>query len=430
MMNKFAPQHKATDLDPMVYVKSYEKALSKEQEVFKTKGIGIPGLTGKDIAAIKGLGTDNLISTTSLTTLAKILKSDSKRQSLSTKYGLSEDAKPIEFMKKMFDELYMLKSINTAKVPRKYKGMAVKHSGGLISQTGPYYLEGGEIVIPKKMSTGGNDFGTALSMAGNQSPGLQGSSSIEDISSKIAEAISSAGDDLVDKLSSTEFEPLKIDEESRKIDINTDEAAASFAEQIGSAISSTELKIIPPDESAMTAKIDIDAAAIGDTIKSSIEGAEMPSVKVEAELKDNTVELKNNIVKLDKNTVTVEGGVGSVGADKLDSLAEAVNNMTETMYDLNEKTTEAMSKVEMLNTDVGNIKNESLTADVVKQIAEDTVNINVASLTSDINNANTNSDFVRSRVEQMSGRINHMDEKFEQELGNIKSQSFSFTSST
>ncbi|RLI54335.1 MAG: hypothetical protein DRO87_10285, partial [Candidatus Thorarchaeota archaeon] len=419
LVNKFGPEiydqktGKSTNA-PARYAEVFKQAVAREQKE------GAPKLTGKEINKL--LGVTGVVSTATLNMIGKAMGMSDKEI---LGWKLKKESLGGEAFKKLLFQAFKRFGENPS---AKGVGVPIKHQGGYTEGTGLYYLEGGELIVPRKYSTGGPvSFENVMKQSDMLGSAPQINISADDITSKITEAISSAMGDAIDDMKNIK---LEVDEDSRKLEFDAKEAGSTLSEQVTSALENVNINV-DIDESKLADIGKNIGNDIADTVKKievpvkfdkdSLNGVSVPIDK--SNLEGVTVEAKLNESSL--NALQQSNNGNSVGADRVDNLTESINGLTEAYYATNEKITEVAEKVTVLNDDVTNIKDNTITTETVNRIVEEGVNLHVNKLYADLNSTNSTTDSIRSQVAQIKGQIDHIDSKYEAITGNLLSQTHS-----
>jgi len=386
----------------LLFSKSFKKAQQTE------KVIGSPALSKTQINKLI-TGLFNPTATTNVSSL-----------------GLGENVNASDMMQVLKSNMTaQFKSIFAKFFKAKETTAYTKHGGGLIPKSGPYYMEGGEVVIPKKISSEDSTSLTSILNNSTNKASLNSSKlDLTELSKELKKAMSDVGKDISDKIKDTDL-TVSLKEEDKEIKLDVKEAASTLADKTKSAIEGSEVKINVPED--LTVKVDADLAGstIAEHLKTAAESVSFPKLELADKKVDLNTDSLNNITvtaKLDKDTVRVENNNPSVGADTFNNIVEQVGVIAESLVNLADDHKTTKDKIVMLNTDLQDLSKKSVDYNTAQQIAKENVDQMVGKITIDLNNVATSADASRSELEQLKGRVSYIDEKYERTTNLLKNQ--------
>jgi hypothetical protein len=244
--------------------------------------------------------------------------------------------------------------------------LPVKHGGGRIGQTGPIFAQKGEFILP----AGYQDGGEVAKMATGSL--TTGTIKVEDggIADKIYDKIK-------DAISSSE---IKVDSEAR---VKVDVADSKVPVDLTNAFVRVEVgdAKVPVDVSDAVVTIDVSSAAgtLSDTIRSALASA---SVKIDS------------------------SGAGAVGADKLDSLAQAIDNVQNKVFLVKDD-------LENLNTKMLDLEGKSITVSNVRAQVDSIVRDAIAVVEADVQEN-------RQDISLLSSTVRRLEIKNEAQFSDIQ----------
>jgi hypothetical protein len=250
----------------------------------------------------------------------------------------------------------------------------VKHFGGVLSQTGTFFGQKGETVLPKGFAEGGM---AEVDKTVRSAPTITNIGiNVGKITSAIEEAIESAisGSEL-----RVEDKVMRV--EDKELSVNTD-ALEGAADQISSSLANNVS--VSVDASGAAQEIASAASSLSDAISSAV----------------------SNI------SVNVEGTVaGGPGTEELDKIADAVKSVSDRVIAINASNTELNDKIKMIETN-----NETTIISRVDGIVASAVSAQTAAMQQDINdirndvgrvsaNQRQKDQYIDSRLEEVNYRL-------------------------
>jgi hypothetical protein len=412
---------------PAEYSKSYMQA--QKREAVEGPALLTPKQLKKlfgDHAITSTFGLNELKKTTTKTTAVSGAAAKKEGEDAFRKYIQMYLKKMPLADKQPSDYLKYLEKLNTGKKPI---GVPIKHQGGVADHTGLYYLEGGEVIIPHKYSTGGppqqnqafewlmqNTPPAAQALNNNNNSNLNSSTS--DIVDKIGQAVADSMKDVKVTAELSKDTEVKIDGEK-------------IGESIATQMAKTKVEFKLPEKDDLTLKVDTESlsqagSSIGDNIseaiQTSIKDVEFPEVKVDKSSFENVV-VEAKVKDPVEVKVAQQQSEKSVGADKaLDQAVEKLAEFADITDNIKAQLADAADKLNLLNEDVGHIKDNTIDRDEAARIAESSVNASVGKLEITLNNHNSALESNRSQLAQLTGKVSHIDEKYDFVTNNLRSQ--------
>jgi TP901 family phage tail tape measure protein len=250
----------------------------------------------------------------------------------------------------------------------------VKHFGGVLSQTGTFFGQKGETVLPKGFAEGGM---AEVDKTVRSAPTITNIGiNVGKITSAIEEAIESAisGSEL-----RVEDKVMRV--EDKELSVNTD-ALEGAADQISSSLANNVS--VSVDASGAAQELASAASSLSDAISSAV----------------------SNI------SVNVEGTVaGGPGTEEFDKIADAVKSVSDRVIAINASNTELNDKIKMIETN-----NETTIISRVDGIVASAVSAQTAAMQQDINdirndvgrvsaNQRQKDLYIDSRLEEVNYRL-------------------------
>jgi len=238
------------------------------------------------------------------------------------------------------------------------KSRPVMHNGGVVAQTGTVFAQKGETILPKGFQAGG------------------------------------MVDDNLTRASLT----------STTVKIDGSEVASQIADQVKSAIESSEVKVeadakVRVDTTDAKVPVDLEGAVVKVDTDSAVVRVDTADVTVPVDAAGVASEISNAISQALANaTVDVNPSAnGSVGADSLDSISNAVVDVQDKLITVKGELEERMV----------NLESKALTANNVKPEIQSAVSEAMNQVTHDINTNRNNISEITSRVTRFEGRMQY-----------------------
>ena len=165
---------------------------------------------------------------------------------------------------------------------------------------------------------------------------------------------------------------------------------------------------------------------MADAITSSVQNIEVPKIEVDRTGLESLVvkaELDGPVkVQVDPTQINQQ----SVGADKrVDDALSRMEDIVDIAESMKFKLAEANDTIRVLNKDVESVKEQMISREDVQQIAEASVQTNLAKTNTDIGDLRSSLDAHRSHVYQLEGKVSYIDEKYDYISNNLRSQTHS-----
>ena len=395
LVGKFGPEIEGTSSNPKAYVAALKRAVEKEAKY------GMPELSKKNIRYLQGVR-----SPAGVVDIENILSN----------MGLSKNMNAYDLLKRLLES----KDEDAKKMmgQLKHKTVLTKHTGGLIPTDGIYSMKTGEIVVPNEVADV-NSFKNLLNQSPAHKESLNESKELDPkkFASAIEDAVKSGAEDIKSSMEEANID-VSVKDEDKVLKVDSSDAAQAIAESVTTAISSTPVKLEKKD---VQVKVDFDADGAGRILKEHLE-----SVKLDAKLDTKEVSLaQDKITAVMDKPVKVEVSdlqKASVGADKYDKLKEDQASIVESLATLANFVEGQAADIEIIGNDMKEVKANSISYNEAQRIAEDQVNVMANKLTIDIRDVATTADYSRSQLQQVANRVDYIDDKYDREVGGLKSQ--------
>jgi len=332
-------------------------------------------------------------------------------------------------------EDYLKKLFYTSAGYKKSKGVPIKHQGGVADRTGLYYLEGGEVIIPHKYSTGG-------SQQQNQTFDwlMQGAPPTQAMNTNSSSNNNTS--DIVDKIGKAVADSMKAVKVTAELSKDTEVKidGEKIGESIATQMAKTKVEFKMPEKEDLTLKVDTDSlsqagSSIGDdiseAIQASIKGAEFPEIKVDRSYLENVVVEAKVKDPVEVKVPQLQQSEKSVGADKiLDQTIEKIAEFADITDLIKTQIAETTDKIDILNEDVTHLRDTAVDRDEATRIAETSVNNSVGKIGVELNKFNGALETNRSQLKQLGVKVTYVDDKYDELTNRLRSQIHSNTSNS
>jgi len=323
-----------------------------------------------------------------------------------------------------------LKDFGTGKTStRNISPSDVMHSGGKVDETGFKYLQKGELVLPANLADGASVPEVARLIQPQIGSSLSGKTEVD--STGFESAIGEFKN-VVTKLEDL-IKNTKLDvDTSKQIEVNTtgvsipvNVAGVSVPIEVGSAVVPVDVGDARVGVDIGTAMVPVDVAGAmvgvdiaGVTIPVDIAGLTIPvdvgDVKVPVDTTGASVELNAGDIA-DRIAASIKGAVGTggtVGAERVDALAETIKAMDDRLLSVKSGVTEMIS--------ANSVEIQELKAELSEK-----VRIIESSVRREVDGLRNQSADLRSSVSDISHRYDSKFSNIEYNINNIKSLSMS-----